>query len=153
MARRRPAADPDPQPHRPAVSAALALRAAVHARLMADAELGALLGGAKVFDEVPGSAREPYIVLSGIESRANGTASEAGEEHRLVLDIWSRQGGLAESLTTAARIVGLLDDAALTLDGHHLANLRWIATDARRAPDGLHRYASLRFRAVTEPAA
>ena len=134
------------------MSAALALRAAIHQRLVGDPDLGALLN-ARIYDEVPGNARLPYLVLSGIESRDAGTGTERGEEHRLVLDLWSQAGGLGEALVAASQVVTLLDDAPLGLSGHALANLRWVATDARRTADGRYRFASLRFRAVTEPTA
>src|SRR5690606_16715578 len=97
------------------------------------------------------NAGTPYIVLDGIESREAGSEPEDGQEHRLTLNIWSREGGLSEALTAAAQIASSLDGADLALSGHKLANLRWLATDARRASDGRHRFASLRFRALTEP--
>lgn len=133
------------------MSAALALRAAVRTRLADDAALAALLGGIKIFDEVPAQAGMPYLVLAEIESREAGASVEEGEEHRLTLNLWSRQGGLAEALNAASRVTVLLDGADLPLAGHRLANLRWMATDARRANDGRHRFAALRFRALTEP--
>lgn len=135
------------------MSAALALRAAVRSKLINDTALSSMLGGAKIFDETPDNARAPYIVLADIESREAGSSVEDGEEHRLTLNVWSREGGLAEALTAAARIAKSLDGTDLDLAGHRLANLRWLATDARRASDGRHRLASLRFRALTEPAA
>jgi hypothetical protein len=133
------------------VSAALALRAAVRSKLVDDAALSGLLGGAKIFDEVPASAGAPYIVLADIESRETGSSHEEGEEHRFTLNIWSREGGLGEALNAAAQVASSLDGADIPLTGHRLANLRWLATDARRASDGRHRMASLRFRALTEP--
>jgi hypothetical protein len=116
-----------------------------------DAALSSLLGGAKIFDEVPASAGVPYIVLTDIESREAGSSVDEGEEHRFTLNIWSREGGLGEALNAAAQVASSLDGADLALTGHRLANLRWLATDARRASDGRHRMASLRFRALTEP--
>jgi hypothetical protein len=134
------------------VSAALSLRAAVHARLSGDAGLGGALGGAKVYDEVPAGAAPPYVVLSQMTTTNAGTADEPSEEHQLMLEVWSRQGGLAEVLLAAERIVAALDAAALTASGCRLANFRWLQTDARRAPNGRYRSASIRFRALTEPA-
>ncbi len=133
------------------MSAALALRAAVRSKLVNDEALSGILGGAKIFDETPDSTRAPYIVLADVESREAGSSIDEGEEHRFTLNIWSREGGLAEALNAAARVATSLDGSDLELTGHRLANLRWLATDARRASDGRHRLASLRFRALTEP--
>ncbi len=124
----------------------------MRARLSSDAALTSLLGGIKIFDEVPAQTSAPYLVLGEIESREAGASVDEGEEHRLTLNLWSREGGMADSLSAAARVASVLDGADLSLAGHRLANLRWMATDARRMGDGRHRFASLRFRALTEPA-
>jgi hypothetical protein len=134
------------------VSAALNLRAAVHARLSSDAALGGVLGGAKVYDEVPGSAAPPYVVLSQMTTRNRGTVDEPGEEHRLTLEVWSRQGGLAEVLTAADHVVAALAAALPAVGGHRLANFVWLQTDAKRSANGRYRSAALTFRALTEPA-
>ena len=133
------------------MSAALALRAAVRSRLSGDAALASLLGGIKIYDDVPANAGAPYVVLADIESREAGSSVDEGEEHRFTLNVWSREGGLSQALNAAAQVASSLDGADLALTGHRLANLRWLATDARRASDGRHRLASLRFRALTEP--
>jgi hypothetical protein len=123
----------------------------VRAALAADTGLTGLLGSAAVFDEVPRDQKPPYLVLADTVSRDGSTATEPGEEHQLNLHAWSRQGGLKESLEIAARAVAILDDADLPLAGHRLVNLRWVSTEAKREPGGRHRFAQLRFRAVTEP--
>ena len=131
--------------------AALALRAAVVRRLAGDGALLGLLGGPRIHDEPPRALLGPYVAVAGIESRdASGDARPAAE-HRLALEVWSREGGLAETLRVADRVARLLDGAALTLAGWRLANLAWLATDAARAADGGQRRATLTFRAVTEP--
>jgi hypothetical protein len=134
------------------VSAALNLRAAVHARLSGDAALGGVLGGAKVYDEVPGAAAPPYVVLGQMTTKNRGTVDEPSEEHQLTLEVWSRQGGLAEVLRAAEHVVTALDGAPPALDGYRLANFAWLETDARRSPTGRYRSAALKFRALTEPA-
>jgi hypothetical protein len=133
-------------------SACLALRAAVVARLLADAGLSALLGGARVHDEPPRGASPPYVLVGDVAtSDASGDEAPA-EEHLLALEVWSREGGLSEALKVADRAVRLLDGAALTLDGFRLASLAWRTTDAGRFADAGLRRATVTFRAVTEPA-
>jgi hypothetical protein len=134
------------------VSAALNLRAAVHARLTGDAVLGGVLGGAKVYDEVPGAAVPPYVVLSQMTTKNRGTVDEPAEEHQLTLEVWSRQGGLAEVLSAADAVIATLGAALPAVDGYRLANFTWLQTDARRSSNGRYRSAALKFRALTEPA-
>jgi hypothetical protein len=79
------------------------------------------------------------------------TASDAGEEHRLTLHAWSRQGGHKEAHIIAGALLQALDDAPLAPAGHHLVNLRFATADIRRDSDGRTYHALVRFRAVTEP--
>lgn len=95
--------------------------------------------------------RAPFCVLGEIETRPAGAVAEDGEEHRFTLRFWSRAEGLAETLKAASAILANMDTGALAPDGIRLANLVWLGTDARRTPDGRHRQAVLRFRALTEP--
>lgn len=133
------------------MSAALSLRAAVYEKLRSDPAVAALLGADRIFDEVPEAMRAPFVVLGAVDSRAYGGDPAEGEEHRLNLDVWSRAPGMAEALGAAGAVASCLDGARVQVVGHHLVNLAWLGTDARRTGDGRHRLASLRFRAVTEP--
>ena len=129
---------------------AWALQQAVHGLLSADVELTALLGGARIHDEVPRGAAAPYVHLAEASLRDWSTATEEGAEALFAVIVFSEAAGRRESLAIAARLRALLDDAALTLDGHRLVNLRHTATETERdRKDG--RRARLKFRAVVEP--
>jgi hypothetical protein len=132
--------------------AAAALRAAIHDALVADAPLTTLLGGPKVYDEVPGATAFPYVTLGEARVADFSTGSEDGEEHQLTLHAWSRQGGHREAHVIAGALLQALDDAPLTLTDHRLINLRFAVADVRREADGRTYHAAVRFRAVTEPA-
>ena len=132
-------------------TAAVALRAAIHDALVADGALIALLGGPKVYDEPPQAAAFPYVTLGEARVSDFSTASDAGEEHRLTLHAWSRQGGHKQAHIIAGALLQALDDAPLAVAGHRLVNFRFSTADVRRESDG-HTYRALvRFRAVTEP--
>jgi hypothetical protein len=134
-------------------TAAVALRAAIHDALVADGTLTALLGGPKVYDEPPKSVAFPYVTLGETRIADFSTDDDAGEEHRLTLHAWSRQGGHREAHMIAGALLQALDDAPLTPSGHTLVNLRFSVADIRREADGRTYHALVRFRAVTEPAA
>jgi hypothetical protein len=133
-------------------TAAAALRAAIHDALVTDGALTALLGGPKVYDEPPTAAEFPYVTLGDARVSDFSTASDPGEEHRLTLHAWSRQGGHREAHLIAGALLQALDDAPLAPDGYHLVNLRFSVADIRREADGRTYHALVRFRAVTEPA-
>ncbi len=130
--------------------AALALQKAVYAALIADAGVGALIGD-RIYDVAPRDVVFPYVTIGRMTVTDWSTGSEDGAEHRLTLDVWSRQHGKSECAAIAEAIRAVLHDAALTLDGHALVNLRFESADVARDPDGITFHGLLRFRAVTEP--
>ena len=132
-------------------SASAALRAAIHDALTADGALTALLGGPKVFDEVPRGAAFPYVTLGEARVTDFSTGTEPGEEHQITLHAWSRQGGHREAHMISGALLQALDDAPLALTDHRLVNLRFATADVRRETDGRTYHALVRFRAVTEP--
>ncbi len=132
-------------------NAEIALRAAIHAALAADATLLGLLGGPKIYDEAPRGAIAPYVTFGDLQSRDWSTDSDDGVEHFVILNVWSGQTGAREALAIAGRVRDLLHDQPLTLSGFNLVNLRFTQLDTRREGGGRFNRASPRFRAVTEP--
>lgn len=128
-----------------------ALRAAIHDALAADGALTSLLGGPKIYDEVPRAAAFPYVTLGEARVSDFSAGDEPGTEHQLTLHAWSRQGGHREAHLIAGALLQALDDAPLAPDGHKLVNLRFSLADIRREGDGRTYHAVVRFRAVTEP--
>lgn len=131
--------------------AILALRAAVQARLAADAALTGLIGPDRIFDEAPRAARGLYVVHGEVEARDWSTGSERGCEQEFALVVWAAQSGSSrQALEAVGLIVAALDQVALALDGHALVNLRWLSSRlARETRNGLPQV-TIRFRAVTE---
>ncbi|MDR6952711.1 hypothetical protein J2X65_002070 [Ancylobacter sp. 3268] len=132
------------------MSAATALRAALYQALVADAPLTAALGGARIHDVPPASPDFPYVTLGEAQVLDWSTATERGEEHRLTLHVWSRQGGHGEAHRIAALVQEALHDAALPLAEGRLINLRHTGAEIRRESGGRTYRAIVRFRAVTE---
>ncbi|OYX88318.1 MAG: hypothetical protein B7Y01_00410 [Xanthobacter sp. 17-67-6] len=131
---------------------ALALRQALHERLVADAALTALLGGERIHDVPPRDAAFPFVTLGETVTSDWSTATEGGTEHALTLHAWSRAAGRREAFEIAAAVQQALHDAPLAPHGHRLANLRATTAEVRREGDGRTFHAVIRFRAVTEPA-
>ena len=127
-----------------------ALRKAARARLAGDAALTALTGGVKVYDEAPAAATAPYIAFGEASARDWSGVSARGVEQVLTIEVWSEQPGAREALDIADRVLTLLDDAALSLEGHALVNLRFVSRDLARAAEGRFFRAGLRLRATTE---
>ncbi|MGO4402948.1 DUF3168 domain-containing protein [Bosea sp. RAF48] len=131
--------------------AVLALRAAIQARLTADAALTALIGPGRIHDEAPRATRGLYVVHGDVEARNWSTGSERGCEQELALVVWAAQSASSrQALEAAGLIVGGLDDAELALEGHSLVNLGWLSSRLAREPRSGLGHVTIRFRAVTE---
>ena len=127
------------------------LQKAAYAALIANAPLIALLGGGRIYDDVPQDAAFPYVVLDQMRLNDWSTGTERGSEHILMLHVWSRYDGKREAYEIADAIREVLDDAELTLDDNRLINLSHQFSDLKRDTDGETYHGVMRFRAVTEP--
>jgi hypothetical protein len=133
--------------------ASLLLRKALYDALRAAPTITALLGGPKVYDEPPRTVAFPYMTLGDTQFADYSTATGPGQEHTIVLHVWSREGGQAQAQTIVGEVMQLLESASLALSGHALVNLRFALADIRRESDGRTYHGIIRFRAVTEPVA
>src|ERR1700744_5899967 len=99
--------------------ASFSLQAAIFAALSPDSTLQSLIG-ARLFDDVPQAPAFPYAVI-GDDAETNwDTATEAGSEHIVSIDVWSQGGGHKESKTIADAVRAVLDGAALSPSGQTL---------------------------------
>ena len=133
-------------------SAGWELQKSIHAELIGDAAITALLGGPRVWDDVPRGAEFPYLTFGQSTARDWSTGTEEGNEHILTLHVWSRANGEREAHEIMAAVRDALHDAELAVAGHRLVNLRHEFSDAMRVPDGESYHGVVRYRAVTEPA-
>jgi hypothetical protein len=120
------------------------------AHLVSDVGLVAMLGGPKAFDEAPRSVEPPYIVFADAQLRDWSTQSSRGAEQFITLSVFSTQRGFREALDLGQRIVDLLDEAPLILQGHSLIDLRFVAMESKREQNGRFARVNLRLRATTE---
>ena len=132
-------------------SAGWQIQQAVYAVLAGNAALGSLLGGARVYDDVPQATPYPHISLGQTSSSDWGTGTEDGEEHILTLHVWSQAGGRSEAQRIMGTVRDVLHTANLSLAGHILISLRQQFSDVRRDGDGITIHGLVRYRAVTEP--
>ncbi len=130
---------------------AFALQEAMRTALLAHAPLKLLLGGGHIFEESPRGSIPTLVVFGEAETRDWSTASHKAHEHFVTLSIRtnSRSRRLAQDILD--EIEAVLDNAALTLAGHRLVNLRLTFWSVARERGGENFGATLRFRAATEP--
>ena len=127
------------------------LQRGIYQTLANSSELGALLGGTRIYDDPPQAASYPFINLGQSLVRDWSTGTEDGAEHLLTLHVWSHTGGKKQVHDIIEAIKSSLYDQPLTLVGHELVNLRHEFSEARSDPDGDTFHGIVRYRAVTEP--
>ena len=81
-----------------------ALLGAIHLRLSTDPALAALIGPDGVRDRLLARPALPAVVFGEVQTRDYSTATEAGEEHRLTLEVWSRAPGRREGRHDGGRL-------------------------------------------------
>lgn len=132
----------------------LALHKALLDHLRADPDLIPLLGDPpRVHDQPPAERTYPLVVFGRAEARPWGGLEGEGLEQVLTLTCLSRFDGAEEAKAIVAALRARLHNAALTLDGHRLVNLRVTYGDVFRSPDAGVFQGVTRLRAVTEPVA
>lgn len=132
-------------------SPVLALRKAILQAAEADAELKSLMGGSlRLYDEPPRAAEPVYALFGDVVALDWSTDFDRGHEQDLSIVVWSERGGARSALAAAERFAAILDDAALSLDGHRLVNLRVTELASQRDKDTQLTRVSLNLRAITE---
>lgn len=133
------------------MSASWALQQAVFATLCASDDVKEAVGDPpRVFDAPPRGAAFPYVVVGDERMSDWSTATEAGSEHALAVQVWSRANGHKEAKLAAEAVRAALDGAELAVTGRTLVGIRHLETEFARESDGETIRAVVRFRAVME---
>lgn len=135
------------------IDPAVALQAAVHAALAADAALGALVPPGRLYDAPVRGAEHPFAAFGSWRTRAVDGDAAPAREHIFTLAVRSRAGGRKEAQAIAGRIEAVLHTTSLPLDGHRLVNLTLVERTSAEGRDRRSFEADLTFRALTEPSA
>jgi len=124
-----------------------ALQTIIFSTLSGDSNLTSTLG-ATVQDEVPSGTNYPVVQIGDDNAIDFSTKDLAGSETTIMIHVWSREFGSAQTKNIMDRIHTLLHDSALTVTGFNLINCRLEFTDVMRDPDGITRHGVMRFRAI-----
>ncbi len=129
---------------------AAALQAAVYQKLLADAALGALVGGA-VYDAVPpGTTTGTYVSLGPEDVLDASDKTGDGATHDFVISVITDEAGFALAKAVAAAVSDALVDADLVLSRGSLVGLWFLRAQARRVETAETRRIDLTFRARVE---
>lgn len=93
----------------------------------------------------------PFIRIARHETRKQDTDNDGLTEHRLSLEIWTRDTDRARAQAQATRVADTLRDAQPDLEGHQLILMHPTFVDVFARPDGITFRALIRIRALTQP--
>ena len=123
------------------------LQAAVYQRLISDAALTALAGGA-IYDAVPpGPLPDLYVTLGPEDVRDRSDGTGAGALHRFTVSVVTGAAGFQAAKAAAAAISDALTGADLSLARGRLVAIWFHRARARREGAGNMRRIDLTFRA------
>jgi hypothetical protein len=128
------------------------LQRAVYARLVGDATLDALIGGA-VYDAPPETAearRLAHITLGEERARPFNTKTSQGALHDFAVAVHSGEDGFTIAKQIAGAVCDALIDAPLTLERGHIVSISFVRATAERAAAPEKRAVSLLFRVVID---
>ena len=127
------------------------LQQAVHARLLADPAVQAVLGD-RIHDAAPQKPRltETWAVLGDETAEDWSTATDHGAAHLLRITVHAPRAGFAEAKQAAAAICDALIGAELTPARGHVVYLGFRSAETRRSEDDALRSIRLTFRVLVE---
>lgn len=131
--------------------AAWSLQTALYTALTSDTNLQSLIGlPARVYDAVPSDTVFPFIQIGAGQVFPYG-GIEGGFQHIIRITAFSRWGGRQECKAIAEAVRSLLQNAALTLEGHTLVQSRLVFEDHLRHREPETFQGAMRYRMVTIP--
>lgn len=101
-----------------------------------------------VYDDVPEGSAYPYVILGEETTANNGSTTLDGIEHTLTIHVWSQYRGRREIKLIMQSCYDLLHNAAITVSGASLVNIRQEFSTTLAENDGITRHGVMRFRVV-----
>jgi len=126
------------------------LKAAIRTRLMANADLVALIGNA-IHDAPPRGISPPYLVLGDADAREAGTPERDGLKIELEITAVTAERGTAAALAIASAVSVALQTPLPSSDGQHLMVLAFRQMSTRYDPTLQLARVVQRLSAFTEP--
>ena len=124
------------------------LQKAIYAKLSDAAITGASVADVPVYDDIPEGTSAPYINIGEETAINDGTKAVDAVEHTLTIHVWSEYRGRYEIKHIMEQVYQNLHNAAITVSGASLVNIRQEFATTLEEPDGITRHGVMRFRAI-----
>ena len=124
------------------------LQEAIYATLNNATITGATVADVPVYDDVPEGTSAPYIAIGEDTAIDIAAKDKDAHEHTLTVHVWSEYRGRYEIKHIMEQVYQNLHNAAITVSGASLVNLRNEFVTTLQEADGITRHGVMRFRAV-----
>jgi hypothetical protein len=124
------------------------LQKAIYAKLNDATISGASVADVPVYDDIPEGTSAPYINIGEETAINDGTKTVDAVEHTLTIHVWSEYRGRYEIKHIMEQVYQNLHNAAITVSGASLVNIRQEFATTLEEPDGITRHGVMRFRAI-----
>ena len=124
------------------------LQKAIYATLNDATITGATVADVPVYDDVPEGTSAPYIAIGEETAIDAAVKDKDANEHTLTVHVWSEYRGRYEIKHIMEQVYQNLHNAAITVSGASLVNLRNEFVTTLQEADGITRHGVMRFRAV-----
>ncbi len=133
------------------MSAAAELQETIYNALVADADVGALIGD-RIYDAMPSSGSYPCVVFGDSQEVTDDADCYTSEEHFVDLHVWSRdQGRLGPCKIIVSAVKAALHEADLSMDDPYaLVEIRVTDTRTFKDQDGITAHGVVSVKALVD---
>lgn len=124
------------------------LQKAIYETLNSATITGASVADVPVYDDVPEGTSAPYIAIGEETAIDAAVKDKDAHEHTLTVHVWSEYRGRYEIKHIMEQVYQNLHNAAITVSGASLVNIRNEFVTTLQEADGITRHGVMRFRAV-----
>lgn len=113
--------------------------------------IAALLGQpARLFPEPPAEALFPYAVIERHQRRPHGASRVRGDEHRIDIAVYTREGGRCEARMILDALSRAIEDLTVLIADRRVILMHTVYSDTMRTPSRKAFRGLLRLRLLTE---
>ncbi len=110
------------------------LQKAIYEKLIASSPLMAIING--VFDNVPQGTPYPFVVINHASCIDLSNLENNCSEHKIDINIWSREAGKKQISDIMDVIYGLLHNGTIAVFGHSLISMGFTTNSISLSDDG-----------------
>ncbi len=107
---------------------------AIYEKLTASSSLMSSVSG--IFDYVPEDTAFPFIIIGDVKATDLSNLAKGGIEHRISVNIFSREGGKKQAASIMGILEGLLHNSSISVSGQTCVAMEFISNSIELENDG-----------------